>query len=86
MLDTLWPKSSQPLPPAPQTTPLPNGTPNRLTLMNPVLETFLQTTGTSCLSSFCHASATTATPPPNTPGPFAANFSFLLSHAQTPKP
>jgi hypothetical protein len=85
MLDTQWPRSSTPLPSAPQNTPLPNGTPNTTTMMNPVLETFLQQTGINCLSSLCHASATTATPPAGVPGPFAAGFSFLLSHAQPAK-
>jgi hypothetical protein len=55
--------------------PLATGSPNTATLINPVLETFLQTSGTSCLG--CHASATIAQ------GNLAANYSFLLLHAQS---
>jgi hypothetical protein len=74
LINVQWPNSSSPLPPAPQAAPLSTGSPNTSTLINPVLETFLQRSGTSCLG--CHASATIAG------GNLAANYSFLLVHAQ----
>lgn len=80
LLNVQWPTSSTPLPPAPQPTPLPFGSPNTPTLINPVLETFLQTSGTSCLG--CHAYATTANLPNGQPGPYAAGYSFILGHAK----
>lgn len=86
LLNVQWPQSSTPLPPAPQTSPLPTGSPNTMTLMNPVLETFLQQSQVSCLSSSCHAGAMTAQPPPGVLGPYPAGYSFLFSHAQAASP
>ena len=80
LLNVQWPTSSTPLPGAPQALPLPSGSPNTPTLINPVLETFMQTSSTSCLG--CHAFAPTASPPSGQAGPFASGYSFLLLHAQ----
>lgn len=80
LIDVQWPTSSGPLAAAPQPVPLATGSPNHATVVNPVLETFLQTPNTSCIA--CHAFARTAAPPPQTPGPFASSFSFLLVHAK----
>ncbi len=62
--------------PVPAKTPLHLGIPSAGTLMNPVLETFMQTTGTNC--SGCHANASTA----NNPN-IAAGFSFMFLNAQS---
>jgi hypothetical protein len=62
----------------PRDLPLSIGTPSTLTLMNPVLETFHQTANVSCLG--CHAKGATA---PAAGGPLAADYSFLLGHAQS---
>ena len=62
--------------PVPAKVPLPLGIPSTGTLMNPVLETFMQTTGTNC--SGCHAFASTAKD--NT---IAAGFSFMFLNAQS---
>jgi hypothetical protein len=82
LINVQWPQSSTPLPPAPQTAPLPTGSPSTNTLMNPVLETFMQTSQYSCLSSLCHSAAQTANPPPGKPGSFASGYSFLFGHAK----
>lgn len=66
--------------PIPAKLPLSPGTPSQIlpsaTLMNPVLETFMQTQGTSCMS--CHSYA-------STPGNAASGFSFMFGRAQAPK-
>lgn len=67
--------------PIPATLPLSAGKPDQIlpssTLMNPVLETFMQTKGTNCMS--CHSYA--ATPQ----GGVATGFSYMFSRAQSPK-
>jgi hypothetical protein len=82
LIDVQWPNSSAApsANPVPQSAPLTVGTMNRPTVLNPVLETFMQAPNRSCVG--CHRSATTATPPRGAAGPFAAGFSFLLMHAK----
>jgi hypothetical protein len=63
----------------PRELPLSIGTPSTLTLMNPVLETFHQSANVSCLG--CHARGATALSAGG--GPLAADYSFLLGHAQS---
>ena len=57
-----------------QKTPLWDGMPNIATMINPVIETFLQTPNTSCIG--CHIKAGTKD------GSYAASFSFLFLHAE----
>lgn len=78
LIDVQWPTSPQSIQGAGKTAPLPNGTPNTNTLMNPVLETFLQQQNMSCLT--CHTGASTAKAAgfPR----FASSYSFLLGHAK----
>ena len=86
LLGVQWPQYAFGLPapvPDPQRrlprgVPLSVGTPSTQTLMNPVLETFRQTPNVSCLG--CHADAAIA-PQAGAP-PLAADYSFLLGHAQ----
>ena len=70
--------------PAPQSAPLPDGQPNTPTMVNAVLETFLQQPGTSCIT--CHQYATVAsvtyTQSPN----YAASYSLRRSRRASPGP
>jgi hypothetical protein len=86
LLGVQWPQYAFGLPtpvPDPQRqsrgVPLSIGTPSTRTLINPVLETFRQSANVSCLG--CHADAAIA-PHPNAT-PLAADYSFLLGHAQS---
>lgn len=86
LLGVQWPQFAAGLPTPepeprqrlPQGVPLSIGTPSTSTLMNPVLETFRQSPNVSCLG--CHADGATA----GSAGaaPLAADYSFLLGHAQ----
>lgn len=78
LIDVQWPTSPQSIQGPGKTPPLPNGTPNTNTLMNPVLETFLQQQNLSCLT--CHTGASTAKAQgfPR----FASGYSFLFGHAK----
>ncbi|HXZ01419.1 MAG TPA: hypothetical protein VEI03_15600 [Stellaceae bacterium] len=85
LLGVQWPQFAAGLPtpvPDPQRhlrgVPLSVGTPSTSTLMNPVLETFRQSPNVSCLG--CHAGGATAASDGATP--LAADYSFLLGHAQ----
>ncbi len=82
LINVQWPREPVALPPPPQQAPLPPGSPNTEALLNPVLETFLQRfdQAIGCLS--CHSMARIAEGP--TP-PYAAGYSFLLSHARAPQ-
>ncbi|HEY1720106.1 MAG TPA: hypothetical protein VGG27_02590 [Magnetospirillaceae bacterium] len=79
LIDVQWPQAPEQLPKPPQAAPLPTGSPSTTRLLNPVLETYLQRYNQeiSCLS--CHQMARTAE---STDQPFAADYSFLLSHAR----
>ncbi len=83
MVDTQWSKTVLNLStPIPLTAPLSAGKPGDIstnTLINPVLETFMQTKGNSCMG--CHAFATTAQKASKT----ATGFSFMFGSAQAPK-
>ncbi|RYF43715.1 MAG: hypothetical protein EOO25_02170 [Comamonadaceae bacterium] len=80
MVDTQWSRSVLKLTtPVPATVPLNAGTVSTATLVNPVLETYMQTANNSCLG--CHSFATTAKPNSNT----ASGFSFMFGNAQSPK-
>jgi len=82
LLNVQWPQSSgndigQPA----KTTPLSSGSPNTITLMNPVMETFMQQQKYSCLS--CHVNAKVARPSGvSDPKEYASSLSFLFGHAQ----
>jgi hypothetical protein len=78
LINVQWPVAAVDLTrlPKPVMAPLPDGKPNTQTLMNPVIETFLQQQGTSCLG--CHVYGSIAG------GKNAASYSFLFSHAQGP--
>ncbi|MGO8916822.1 MAG: hypothetical protein ACLQJR_13030 [Stellaceae bacterium] len=86
LLGVQWPQYAFGLPaPVPdprqrlaQGVPLSVGTPSTQTLMNPVLETFRQSPNVSCLG--CHAGGAIAAS--NGVAPLAADYSFLLGHAQ----
>lgn len=65
----------------PSNAPLPYGTPPNDTVVNAVLETFVQTTGTSCLG--CHMGATVASSGKEAPN-YSTAYSFVFSAAQTP--
>ena len=81
LINAQWPLVPKPLSglTAPASVPLPNGTPNLSTLLNPVLETFLQSKpNMSCLG--CHQYATTAATGINQP-PYATSYSFMFGNA-----
>jgi hypothetical protein len=85
LINVQWPLSPEPLGTAPRNPPLPLGNPNTDTLMNAVLETFLQTKGTSCLG--CHQSGSVSVNqvPKVTPSPQnATSYSFMFYYAQAP--
>ena len=65
--------------PAPKSAPLPDGQPNTPTLVNAVLETFLQKDGMSCIG--CHKAAKVAPTAEQKPN-YAAGYSFALKSAQ----
>ncbi|MBC7964482.1 MAG: hypothetical protein H7Z17_01050 [Fuerstia sp.] len=82
MIATQWSQTVLDLDtPIPATIPLSPGKPGQIlpstTLMNPVLETFMQTKGTSCMG--CHSIATIANS-----GNTASGFSFMFGRAQAP--
>lgn len=80
MIDTQWsPTVLNFTTPVPASVPLATGTPSTATLMNPVLETYMQNRGTSCLG--CHSFATTAQPNSTT----ATGFSFMFGNAKSAK-
>lgn len=60
--------------------PIPTGTPNVLTLINPTLETFLQKSRVSCIG--CHSGAAAAGAGPGRP-PLQSSLSFLFGHASS---
>lgn len=82
MIDTQWSRTVLSLDtPVPLTAPLSPGKPGDIstaTLINPVLETFMQTPNNSCMG--CHSFATTAQPNSTT----ATGFSFMLGNAKAP--
>jgi hypothetical protein len=67
---------------SPAAVPLPDGKPNRPVVVNPVLETFVQSDGIGCFS--CHTYATVAASGNNKPN-FASSYSFTFGRAATPK-
>jgi hypothetical protein len=62
--------------PVPITLPLPMGQPSTDTLMNAVLETFMQQKGTSCLQ--CHATYANSAANPSV----GSGYSFMFGNAQ----
>lgn len=83
LVSVQWPTSAQSINGPAKLSPLPNGSPNTTTLMNPVLETFLQQGSISCLG--CHTNASVATPTNiNNPLSYASSYSFLFGHAKSP--
>jgi hypothetical protein len=83
LLGVQWPTATCPtLPTTPcigkpgqKTTDLKDGMPNIATMLNPVIETFLQKENTSCIG--CHIAASDAKS-----HSYATSFSFLFSHAK----
>jgi len=65
----------------PAVAPLPYGNPPNKTVVNAVLETFLQRPGLGCLT--CHRGAQVPTVPGNTTK-YATSYSFLFGHAKAP--
>lgn len=81
MIDTQWSTTVLNLTtPVPSSVPLNAGSVTTATLINPVLETFMQTPNNSCLG--CHAYATTAQPK-STVG---TGFSFMFGNAKSKPP
>jgi hypothetical protein len=82
MIGVQWPKAPQAFDRAAWVEMLPEGTPNASTMVNPVMETFLQREGISCLN--CHAGASVAVPRGvSNRLPYATSYSFLFGHAQS---
>jgi hypothetical protein len=86
LIDVQWPKDPKVISDLkrPASTPLPDGTPNVPNIpgahfVNPVLETFLQIPGMSCLG--CHEYATTAGVGIKQP-PYATGYSFMFGNAK----
>ncbi len=67
---------------APANVPLPDGNPNNPTLVNAVLETFVQKPGIGCFS--CHQYASVARSG-RLKANFATSYSFIFGHASSPK-
>lgn len=84
LINVQWPNSSVPIGQPGQPTPAPTGSPSTDTLVNPVLETFMQVSNMSCLG--CHKSASVADNGTQPPSGYQASYSFLLGHAQNPPP
>lgn len=84
LVNVQWPKVPVPLSSlkAPVTQPLPDGTPNDPTLVNAVLETFLQQSNVGCIE--CHQYAATAASGGNKPTNYAG-YSFMFGRASTPQ-
>jgi hypothetical protein len=84
LVNVQWPKVPVPLSSlnAPVTQPLPDGTPNDPTLVNAVLETFLQQSNVGCIE--CHQYASTAASGGNKPTNYAG-YSFMFGRASTPQ-
>lgn len=82
LVNVQWPLSPQPLskqtPPA--ATPLPDGQPNTKTMVNAVLETFLQKPDVGCLA--CHQYAKVAPVSGQKPN-YASSYSFMFKRAST---
>jgi hypothetical protein len=82
MIGVQWPTAPQPFDKAAWLNMLPEGSPNSTTMVNPVMETFIQREGISCLN--CHAAASVAVPRDvANRQPFATSYSFLFGHAQS---
>lgn len=89
LVNVQWTQTPIALGTAPQNAPLPyitppnNTDPNTTTLMNAVLETFQQSSGTSCLACHQYASISTSQSKPVTPAPQnASSYSFVFGYAQ----
>ena len=82
LINVQWPTSPQTIGQPGKITPTPAGTPSVSTMINPVLETFLQNNQESCLG--CHIYASVAVDGKNPPTHYQASFSFLLGHAKSP--
>jgi hypothetical protein len=82
MIGVQWPTSPRSFDRPAWTEMLPEGTPNSMTMVNPVMETFIQRDGISCLN--CHAASSVAVPRsvPNRL-PYATSYSFLFGHAHS---
>jgi len=83
LVNVQWPTLPVPLSSlkAPVTQPLPDGTPNDPTLVNAVLETFLQQSNVGCLG--CHQYASTVASGSDKTA-FYAGYSFMFERASAP--
>jgi len=79
LVNVQWPNSPVKTQQNGQQVPLATGSPNLTKLMNPVLETFLQSKSLSCLG--CHQNASAAPSAANANPSFATSYSFLFGHA-----
>jgi mono/diheme cytochrome c family protein len=84
LVNVQWPTLPVPLSSlkAPVTQPLPDGTPNDPTLVNAVLETFLQQANVGCIG--CHQYAATAASGGSKPTDYAG-YSFMFGRASAPQ-
>jgi hypothetical protein len=82
LVNVQWPLSPQPLAKqtAPAPTPLPDGKPQTDTMVNAVVETFLQKPKIGCL--LCHQNAKVAPVGDQKPN-YATSYSFIFKHAST---
>jgi hypothetical protein len=82
LVNVQWPTLPTPLSKVtvPAAVPLPDGTPNTDTLVNAVVETFVQQPHVGCLS--CHQYATTAASGSN--ATYASSYSFMFERARVP--
>ena len=79
LIDVQWsPQTVTLKTPVPIMLPMPMGAPSVDTLMNPVLETFMQQKGTSCVG--CHAAFASTASNAN----IGSGYSFMFGYAQTP--
>ena len=82
LVNTQWPSDAVVVPPAARA-PLPNGNMIPRTLLNTMLETYVQDKYISCID--CHVGATIANDRNGNPSSFGSDYSFLYGLAQWPK-
>lgn len=82
LVNTQWPSDAVVVPPAAKV-PLPNGNMIPRTLLNTMLETYVQDKYISCID--CHVRARIANDRNGNPSSFGSDYSFLYGLAQWPK-
>ena len=83
LLGVQWPNSPVVIGKPGQAVPLPNGSPSTPTQINPVLESFMQVAGRSCLGCHTNAGVSKAGGLADAPR-LAASYSFAMGHAGAP--